>query len=130
MTESVAAEPEDAIRRLDELRDMSVELAVDDFGTGLSSLNRLLKLPFTMLKIDKTFVDEIEGSDESDGGVAIIESIIQLSHRLDMTVVAEGVETNQQLDYLRELGCDFIQRFLLGKPVAIDDFRHHVLARS
>jgi len=99
---------------LNELRKIGVRIAVDDFGTGYSSLNYLQLLPVDTLKIDKTFVDQIE---ERMGNKQIIGPIISLVHQMNIAVVAEGVETQAQLHYLQQHSCDFIQGYLWGKPL-------------
>jgi diguanylate cyclase (GGDEF)-like protein/PAS domain S-box-containing protein len=100
--------------RLNQLRNLGVRIAIDDFGVGYSSLNYLQRLPFDTLKLDKSFMDEIKtGSSDS----SLIESIVDMTHNLGMLVTAEGVETEAQLETLRRAGCDRVQGFLLSKPV-------------
>ena len=105
---------EHAVRTLHELRDLGVSTAVDDFGTGHSSLTRPQEFPVSALKIDKSFVKNVYRDGD---GRAIVSGVIALGHALDMTVVAEGVETRAQLDALRALGCDVGQGFLFSRPV-------------
>ena len=100
------------------LRDMGVHILIDDFGTGYSSLARLKALPIDIIKIDKSFLVNIPG-DRSN--VAITRAVIQLAHSLGISVLAEGVETNGQLDFLRTEGCDLIQGYLLGRPASPDE---------
>lgn len=100
---------------LKEIRKKGIRVALDDFGTGYSSLNYLQMLPISTLKIDKSFVDNI-GSNENSG--KIIGSLIAMSHQLGMNVVAEGVEREEQKEYLMENNCDFIQGYFWGKPLA------------
>jgi diguanylate cyclase (GGDEF)-like protein/PAS domain S-box-containing protein len=120
LTESVVmSDPREAAGTLDALHDLGVELAVDDFGTGYSSLSYLKRFPFQMLKIDRGFVRDIV-ADADDR--SIVEAIVGLAHTLNMTVVAEGVETEEQLECLSDLGCDEIQGYLISRPVPIDDF--------
>lgn len=115
VTESVfIASLEKVERIISEIRKKGILVALDDFGTGYSSLNYLQKLPITTLKIDKSFVDNI-GSNENSG--KIIGSLITMTHQLGMNVVAEGVEKENQKDYLLENTCDFIQGYLWGKPL-------------
>ena len=90
-----------------------MRLAVDDFGTGYSSLAYVKDLPVSVVKIDRTFV---EGIDRSARHQAIVKGIIGLAHSIELNVVAEGVETPEQLHVLSELGCDFAQGYLLGRP--------------
>lgn len=113
VTES-AAMSERSIKMLGRLRDLGVQIAMDDFGTGYSSLSNVKRLPISCLKIDRSFVSEIEGS-SSD--VQIVNAIVAMAHSLGLNVCAEGVETREQLDVLRDLGCDQIQGYFLSKPV-------------
>jgi diguanylate cyclase (GGDEF)-like protein/PAS domain S-box-containing protein len=108
-----------AMEFLIRMHKLGVQMSIDDFGTGFSSLSYLKNLPVNKLKIDQSFVRDI-GTDESDA--AIIRSIISLGHRLDMKVIAEGVETLEQLDFLRLRGCDEIQGYFFSRPLAADDF--------
>ncbi|MFT3952831.1 MAG: EAL domain-containing protein [Oscillospiraceae bacterium] len=110
--------PRLASQIMTQLKGMGTRIALDDFGTGYSSLNYLQQLPIDTLKIDKIFVDNITGKDDEK---LIIGSIIALVHKLDMNVIAEGVENDFQLDYLENQHCDCIQGFLLGKPVSYDE---------
>ena len=96
-----------------ELKRLGVSIALDDFGTGYSSLSYLKRLPIDVLKIDKSFVDGI-GVDEKSEYIA--ESIIKLSHSLNLNVVAEGVETKEQLGYLNKMKCDIAQGYYFSKP--------------
>jgi len=99
---------------LDALKQLGPSIAIDDFGTGYSSLNYLKQFPIDVLKIDRSFVDGLpEG--EQDGQIA--RAIIAMAHSLSLAVIAEGVETQAQLDFLREHGCDEVQGFYLGRPV-------------
>ena len=111
---SIMKEPEQAIEKLHELKLMGIRVAIDDFGTGYSSLNYLKRFPIDTLKIDKTFVSDV-CKDRHD--TAIVRAIITLGHALDLTVIAEGVETQEQLQYLTSLGCDVVQGFLFSKSL-------------
>jgi diguanylate cyclase (GGDEF)-like protein/PAS domain S-box-containing protein len=111
---SIMKEPDQAIEKLHELKLMGIRVAVDDFGTGYSSLNYLKRFPIDTLKIDKTFVADV-CKDPHD--TAIVRAIITLGHALDLTVIAEGVETQEQLQYLSSLGCDVVQGFLFSKSL-------------
>jgi len=109
---------EEAIDRLQELKDKGIKIAIDDFGTGFSSLNYLKRLPIDKVKIDKSFVDDVN-TDTRDA--AIVQSIISLAHNLQLTVIAEGVETEKQLAFLKEHGCDEIQGYLFARPMPYAD---------
>lgn len=109
---------------LNRMHGMGVQMSIDDFGTGFSSLNYLKNLPVHKLKIDQSFVRDIE-TDESDA--AIVRSIISLGHRLNLKVIAEGVETQEQVDFMRIRGCDEIQGYFFSKPLAANDFFRFVI---
>ena len=116
ITETVAMQNLDhSIATMFRLKDMGVRLAVDDFGTGYSSLSYLKRFPIDLLKIDRSFV---EGIPKDQDNAAITEAIICLAHSLKLGVVAEGVETQEQWEFLRELECDEAQGFLLSPPVS------------
>ena len=118
ITESVMAKDvTKSTNKLQELHKLGVLLAIDDFGTGYSSMNYLKQLPFDILKIDKTFVGEVAGNPND---AAICASIITLGHALKLKVVAEGVETMQQLEFLKLHNCDEIQGYICSHPVNID----------
>ncbi len=120
LTEGIMMEnSETAMTFLTKMHELGVLLSIDDFGTGFSSLGYLKKLPIDKLKIDQTFVRDIE-TDDSDA--AIVRSIISLGHRLGLSVIAEGVETVEQLDFLRICGCDEIQGYYFGHPLVADEF--------
>ncbi len=128
MTESVLLKNvSENVAILKRLGEIGVLMAVDDFGTGYSSLAYLKQLPIDTLKIDRTFVRDIE-ADPDDA--AIIQAIIAMAHGLDLRVTAEGVETEGQLAALRRLGCDEFQGFLLSKPLPAQDFSDSFLTRS
>ncbi|WP_370945324.1 EAL domain-containing protein [Amycolatopsis sp. cg5] len=103
---------------LSSLRDVGIRLAIDDFGTGYSSLAQLQRLTLDTLKIDRSFITGIGTSRDAE---AIVTSIIAMAHAVDLTVIAEGVETQDQLEILRDLGCDQAQGFYLGRPSPADD---------
>lgn len=109
---------ERTIRILDSLHDMGLHLAIDDFGTGYSSLSALRQFPISTLKIDKSFVRDV-AVDRDDA--TIVAMIISMAHSLKLDVVAEGVESQEQLDFLREHQCDYVQGHLFGDPMTADD---------
>jgi diguanylate cyclase (GGDEF)-like protein len=120
ITESaMMADPERSEETLNQLDALGINLSVDDFGTGFSSLAYLKRLPVDELKIDKSFVFNMTAND-NDG--VIVRSTIDLAHNLGLKVVAEGVETQDALDLLQILGCDTAQGYFISKPVAADDF--------
>jgi EAL domain-containing protein (putative c-di-GMP-specific phosphodiesterase class I) len=120
ITESkIMKNPVMSIMVLNELKAMGVRIAIDDFGTGHSSLNYLRQIPLDYVKIDRFFVMNIATSQRD---TAIIRSIIALAHSLDLKVIAEGVETEQQLEILCGLQCDEVQGYLFSKPVTADVF--------
>jgi EAL domain-containing protein (putative c-di-GMP-specific phosphodiesterase class I) len=119
ITESQMMEqPDVALEALTELMAADVRIAIDDFGTGFSSMTYLRDLPAQILKVDKLFVD---GLPHERRDVAVVSATIQLAHSLGMQVVAEGVETVEQLELLRKLGSDFAQGYLLGRPVPAEE---------
>ncbi|ESE42264.1 diguanylate cyclase phosphodiesterase with pas pac and chase sensor [Shewanella decolorationis S12] len=119
ITESVAMQyPEQNAKLLAELRQHGIELAIDDFGTGYSSLSYLKLLPLDRLKLDRSFVKDIE-SDPNDA--AISAATISMAHELGLTVVAEGVENEAQLVLLSGMGCDLVQGYYFSKPLAAED---------
>lgn len=109
---------EETSETLSHLKRMNIKVSIDDFGTGYSSLSYLRTLPVDTLKIDKSFIDVISGD---ENGKNIVNTIITLAHTLSMTVIAEGVEYDEQLDYLKSQSCDCIQGFLFSKPLASED---------
>lgn len=105
------------------LKDLGVILAIDDFGTGFSSLNYLKQLPVDIVKIDKSFVQDME---ESCYDSSLIDAVIMVAHSLQLKVVAEGVETTEQLQLLHEKKCDEMQGYLLGKPISFDKIKNYI----
>jgi diguanylate cyclase (GGDEF)-like protein len=126
ITESVLMEhaPE-TLATLERLKEIGVTLAIDDFGTGYSSLAYLKRFPVSVLKVDRTFTRDVT-TDPDDA--AIVTGMIALAHSLRLKVVAEGVETQAQHDFLSHLNCDFIQGYYLSEPVPADSFEQNVLA--
>ena len=123
ITESCAMEHAgETINQLNQLNQMGMYLAIDDFGTGYSSLAYLQRFPIQKLKIDRSFVNDIH-DDMNDA--AITKTIIGLAHSMQLRVVAEGVETQNQADWLRQCGCDQAQGFLYAKPMSPKQFESH-----
>jgi diguanylate cyclase (GGDEF)-like protein/PAS domain S-box-containing protein len=121
ITESaLMSDPARAIATLEELQELGIQIAMDDFGTGYSSLGQLKRLPLQRLKIDKSFVQDVP---KDPNEVVIVEAILGLARQLNRIVVAEGVETESQLAFLRERGCDEAQGYLIAKPVPATEFR-------
>lgn len=119
ITETVLMESLDSsIVILKELMDMGIRIALDDFGTGYSSLSYLRKMPINTLKIDKSFIDNITSNQKEE---SIINSIIEMAHSLKLKVVAEGVETKEQLLVLKKRKCDYIQGYYFSKPLPADE---------
>ena len=116
---SLMHDPDDAVVTLCLLHNMGIRIAIDDFGTGYSSLNHLKRFPLDFLKIDRAFVAEVTDNPED---AAIIKAIIAMAHSLRLKVVAEGVETERQCNFLRAIGCDQMQGYFLAKPLAAEEF--------
>ncbi len=123
---SIMKNTETAIETLRELKKMGIKIAIDDFGTGYSSLGHLKRLPIDILKIDRSFVCDVT-TDADDA--ALVMAIISLAHNLSLKVLAEGVETEEQLKFLQLLRCDGWQGYLFSKPVAAEDLKP-LLSRS
>ncbi|MBL0708368.1 MAG: EAL domain-containing protein [Sulfurimonas sp.] len=114
----IMTNPEEAIKILDKITDLGIELAVDDFGTGYSSLAYLKKLPIDKLKIDQSFIRDLP-QDEEDA--AITKAVIALASSLNLKIIAEGVETEEQKEFLIDNGCVYIQGYLYSKPIEAKD---------
>jgi len=128
VTESVALHGEEkAVSWLETLKGMGVRLSIDDFGTGYSSLSYLKRLPIDTIKIDKSFIRDIT-TDPDDA--AIITAIIRMAHSLRLDVIAEGVETADQLDFLRDKDCNQVQGYFFSEPVPADAFEDLLLAQA
>ena len=120
-------EVEITILALNELKQMGVLISIDDFGTGYSSLSYLKRFPIDKLKIDQSFVRDIT-TDADDA--TIVQTIIGMGHSLRLKVIAEGVETVDQLAFLRDNGCDEIQGYYFSRPLAAEDFEKYIKSRT
>jgi EAL domain-containing protein (putative c-di-GMP-specific phosphodiesterase class I) len=105
---------------MDDLKEAGYDLSLDDFGTGYSSLNYLNKLPFHTLKFDKSYVDNVLVDKRN---YIIVEDIIQLTHKLDMETIAEGVETREQIDTMKSLGCNYFQGYYFSGPLTLEELK-------
>ena len=125
ITESIMIDSTDkALNTISELKNMGIKIAIDDFGTGYSSLSYLNNLPSDILKIDKSFIDVMNDSESSKQYVAMIVSI---GHIMNLKVISEGVESQEQVDTLKEIDCDFIQGFIWGRPMPAEEAMKLVL---
>ena len=128
ITETTLMEnPERTIKLLDQLYALGLHLAIDDFGTGYSSLSALQQFPISTLKIDKSFVRHVSSNPDD---ATIVSTIIQMGRNLDMDVVAEGVESEDQLAFLQRLGCTYAQGLLFGDPMSSDNYLELLLAQA
>ena len=126
ITESIMIDSaEKALQCIEGIKKLGVKIAIDDFGTGYSSLSYLHNFPANLLKIDKSFIDKMNTSDSSKQYVA---AIISIGHIMGFDVISEGVEEESQLDTLREIGCDFIQGYIWGRPLPADEAEKLVIA--
>jgi len=112
-----ANDPDQALAIIGELNEMGIKLSIDDFGTGYSSLNRLKQLPIYSLKIDRSFVSDV---DKDHSNASIVQAIIHMAHALELITVAEGIETEQELQFLQTLNCDRMQGYLFSKPISVE----------
>ncbi|HXE40441.1 MAG TPA: EAL domain-containing protein, partial [Azonexus sp.] len=128
VTESMSmASPEQTIAVMTELTECGLSLSIDDFGTGYSSLSYLKLFPVSTLKIDRSFVKDIE-TDHNDADICDV--TVLLAHKLGLDVVAEGVETEAQLKYLSSIGCEKIQGYLISKPLPADEAEQFIIEHS
>jgi diguanylate cyclase (GGDEF)-like protein len=127
VTENVLlSQPEQALNIFRELKQLGVRISLDDFGTGYSSLSYFRKFPFDKVKIDRSFVSDLDGFSSKE----IVRSVLELSRSLGIAVVAEGVETTVQLNTLRELGCQLVQGYLVSRPQPVDRFASILFRRE
>jgi EAL domain-containing protein (putative c-di-GMP-specific phosphodiesterase class I) len=127
LTESfVMRDIQASTRRMAQLRELGVGISIDDFGTGYSSLSYLSRLPVNSLKIDQSFVRDLH---RPAGSLPIVQTIVRLAHNMDLCVVAEGVETLEELNLLRVVGCDKVQGHLFGQSLRLDQV-DELLARD
>ena len=127
ITEAVLIhDDESALAILHQLRAIGVRIALDDFGTGFSSLSYLKRFPFDKIKIDRCFVSDIE----SDGSAAIVQAVVNIAAASNMTTTAEGVETERQRDFLRQLGCTQMQGYLFSAPKPAAEVRKLIGMRA
>jgi EAL domain-containing protein (putative c-di-GMP-specific phosphodiesterase class I) len=120
LTESVLIENIDrASKLLKSFQEKGIQISIDDFGTGYSSLNYLKRLPIDNLKIDQSFIRNIQNSKNDK---IIVNTIIAMAHALEFSVIAEGVEDSYQKDYLKEMNCDILQGYYFGKPLGAAEF--------
>ncbi len=123
ITESIMQNFEESTLILNELKNLGIRLSIDDFGTGYSSLSYLKHLPIHKIKVDKSFVDDID-QHESQG--AMVKTIIDMGHHLNFAVVAEGVETERQIRFLKENGCEIVQGYYYSKPLPADQMESFI----
>jgi diguanylate cyclase (GGDEF)-like protein/PAS domain S-box-containing protein len=128
ITESIFFEYQaKAIEMLNQIRELGIEIDIDDFGTGYSNLGYLIKLPISTLKIDRSFVDPIDGEGRN---TEIVKTVLALARNLGLKTVAEGIETEHQLRALKELGCDGGQGYLFARPMEIDELRQYLVENT
>ena len=128
LTESMLMDGlDDIISKIEELRRHGIGVSIDDFGTGYSSLAYLRKLPLDKLKIDQSFIRDI--SSNGDDAV-VVETIIDMASHLGLSVIAEGVENQQQLDFLIEKGCNAFQGYYFSRPLCAGDLERYISEQS
>ena len=124
LTESILVEDADeAVIKMEKLKEYGIDFSMDDFGTGYSSLAYLSRMPLTQLKIDKSFINDVP---HNENDVSIVEAIIALARKLSLSVIAEGVETQQQLDFLAANGCNAYQGYFFSKPLDAQQFISYI----
>ena len=128
LTETAVLEDIDSAKEAErKVHSLGFIVSMDDFGVGYSSFSMLRKINIDVLKIDKSFSDEVLNDKR---GKIILESIIQMSKRLEIKTVAEGIETKEQVEYLREIGCDIIQGYYFEKPLPIEEFEEKYMKKN
>ena len=127
ITETVLVESFPQIKtKIKRLRDMGIKICLDDFGTGYSSINYLTRLPLDILKLDKSLVRDLNRNERSQ---VVFKNLIEMAHGIGIEVVAEGVETEQQMELIRNLGCDYAQGYYIGRPVRAEEVIHISMKR-
>ncbi|MDQ0976584.1 EAL domain-containing protein (putative c-di-GMP-specific phosphodiesterase class I) [Neobacillus niacini] len=126
ITESITMDVERSIKTLLELQRIGVKVSIDDFGTGYSSLNYLKRLPIDKLKIDQTFIRECPDDSNSN---TLVRTIIIMAHLLKMKVIAEGVESEEQVSFLLGQGCKEAQGYFFSKPLPVSEFETNYLQK-
>ena len=125
VTESLYAEEADVIKdKIDRIRARGIKIEMDDFGNGYSSLGMLAGISLDVLKLDMSFIRDIETTE------VVVESIIALGHKLGLSIVAEGVETENQFEIVRKHGCDYIQGYYFAKPMTKEEFEEYLKKNS
>ena len=110
--------PEESVKQLNALKELGIKISIDDFGTGYSSLSYIKQLPVSKIKIDKSFINELPENSED---VMIVKTVISLAKNLDLEIIAEGVETKEQNDFMFENECHLIQGYYHSKPICSKD---------
>jgi len=122
---SILQDPELAIKTLNALKEMGLQISLDDFGTGYSSLSYVMKLPIDKIKIDRSFIQNMENDTD---GAAIVSAIIAMAHSLNLSVIAEGVEEEAHMQMLGRMECDIVQGFYLARPMPASDFEQVIIS--
>jgi EAL domain-containing protein (putative c-di-GMP-specific phosphodiesterase class I) len=124
---SVLQDPQLAIKTLERIQSMGLQTSLDDFGTGYSSLNYLMQLPLDKLKIDRSFIVNM---DNGEKGIAIVSAIIAMAHSLSLEVIAEGVEDESHIQLLRKMQCDIVQGYYIARPMPAAEFEQLLASNS
>lgn len=128
LTESTLMKnPEFSAELLKQISDIGIAVSIDDFGTGYSSLSYLKRFPISELKIDQSFIKDITTSVDD---AAIAGAVVAMAHSLRLRVVAEGVETAEQMEFLRSLGCDLVQGYFISEPQSAREFERRLIAAN